>query len=135
MKDSQFTNNNDDQWSHAVSYAKRCGGIIPDRSISFRVKPTSYTLKAHWGRWIFISILVAVMLFHFLPILLPILIPQNRVFLMCLFGVVWLYFIFRLSIPIGKITFEKEDSDIHIQYGTILELGPKEIFVLLLLTT
>ena len=117
--------NSNDQWLHAVSYANRCGGIIPGRGVSFRVKPSTYILKAHWSRWISITVVIAFALFFFFPILLPFLIPIKKEmplglsFLVAVVGFFAFYLAVRSSTPIGKIVFDRDSAEIHILYGTI----------------
>ena len=121
--------NNDsmkDQWSHAVSYAQRNGGIMPGKAVSFKSTPDKYVIRAHRGRWISNSLLYAFVILHYLPLLIPVIIPSDKEFPyekmipLAVFGLFWLYLAFRLSIPIGKVTFDRESSNIHIVYGTII---------------
>ncbi len=118
--------NSNDQWSHAVAFANKAGGIIPGSKISFKSTPSSYFIKAHWKRWMRICILFALIIIHFLPILLPLIItfdkgyPYENAVPLALFGFFWVYLTYRISIPIGKITFNKETTDIHVTYGTVI---------------
>jgi hypothetical protein len=126
MSDSLSEDSLNNQWSHAVLYAKKAGGIIPGNKISFKSAFNSYVIKAHWRRWIFVLALFAFIIIHFLPILLPLIIPfdkgypyENAVPL-ALFGFIWIYLAYRTSIPIGKITFNKESTDINVTYGSLI---------------
>jgi hypothetical protein len=116
----------DNQWSHAVLYSKNAGGIIPGNKISFKSTFNSYVIKAHWIRWIRVCILFPLIILHFLPILLPLIIPLEKAFPyekavpLTLFGFFWIYLAYRISIPIGKITFNKETTDIHVTYGSLI---------------
>ncbi len=115
-----------DPWPHAVAYAKKMGGIIPGRVISLKSNPIGYTMKAHWTRWVFIFVFWFMALVHFLLILLPFMVPLDKDDLsgktlpIAFFGLFWIYLAVRLSMPIGKISFHKDTSDIHIFYGSII---------------
>jgi len=117
----------EDQWSHAVSYAKRARGIVLGRKISLKSNAHSYVIKAHWSRWIGILLLFALVLIHLLPLLMHYLGPwrTDHSFRIGLFGAAfslfWAYFAYRVSIAIGKIVFSKESPEIHITYGTIFQ--------------
>jgi hypothetical protein len=126
MSDSLRKDNFDDQWSHVVAYANKAGGIIPGSKISFKSTSNSYIIKTHWKRWIRVCILFAFIIIHFLPILLPLIIPLDKGYPyenavpLALFGFFWVYLAYRTSIPIGKITFNKESTDIHVTYGSLI---------------
>jgi hypothetical protein len=126
MIDSVNKENVENPWFQAVSYAKRNGGIIPGKAISFKSKPNGYVIKAHWGRWVFILVLFAVAIIHFLPTVLPFIIPLEKEYpiektlFFALFGFFLLYLTYQLFIPLGKIIFDKESENIHIIYGTLI---------------
>jgi len=126
MSDSLSNEGMYNQWSHAVAYANKAGGIIPGSKISFKSTFNTYVIKAHWNRWIRVCILFPLILLHFLPILLPLIIPLEKTFPyekavpLTLFGFFWIYLAYRISIPIGKITFKKETTDIHVTYGSLI---------------
>ncbi|MHA2069891.1 MAG: hypothetical protein ACXABY_36465 [Candidatus Thorarchaeota archaeon] len=87
--------------------------------------PSSYVLTTNWREWIFGGICFALMIFHILPLVLPLIIPTDdespfedlRPLTVAAFF--WAYFAYRTLTTIGKITFSKEPSDIHVTYGTI----------------
>jgi len=125
MRDSDTTTSPDHEWSCAVAYAKRSGGIIPGKNVSLRVKPTGYILKAHWSRWVPVAVFVAATLLHFLPLSIPLFRPVGRHYpfpqaiSLAVFGLLWLYVAIRLSVPVGRVTFGRGNPEIDILYGTV----------------